>query len=79
MASDGKTGFYIRRVCAAIGASLGRDFRLSRSHPKRRSSWRIPASTQAISATSGISACPKSRYRTDDALVLVIDFQLTVR
>ena len=27
VASDGKTSFYIRRVCASMAASLARDFR----------------------------------------------------
>src|SRR5262249_29221182 len=30
--SDGKTGFYIRRVCSAMEASLARDFRYGLEH-----------------------------------------------
>jgi hypothetical protein len=75
--SEGKTGFYIRRVCAAIAASLERDFR-----------YPLSAETQKILEDPGAQPGYKRELRnfsvpeirvTDDALVLVIDFQLTVR
>lgn len=77
VASDGKTSFYIRRVCAAIAASLGRDFR-----------YPIASETQKLLEDPGVHPGYKRDLRdfsvpeirvTDDALVLVIDFQLTVR
>jgi hypothetical protein len=75
--SDGKTGFYIRRVCAAIAASLARDFR-----------YAVASETQKLLVDTGALpgyqrelrnfSVPEIRV-TGDALVLVIDFQLTVR
>jgi hypothetical protein len=77
VASDGRTSFYIRRVCAAIAASLGRDFR-----------YPLASETQKLLEDPGVHPGYKRDLRdfsvpeirvTEDALVLVIDFQLTVR
>lgn len=77
VASDGKTSFYIRRVCAAIAASLGRDFR-----------YPMASETQKLLEDPGVHPGYKRDLRnftvpeirvTGDALVLVIDFQLTIR
>jgi hypothetical protein len=75
--SDGKTGYYIRRVCTALSASLGREFRyplasqfqkaledatIQRAYPRQLRNFKV----QEIRVTN-------------DALALVLDFQLTVR
>jgi len=76
-ASDGKSGIYIRRVCSALSASLGRDFR-----------YPISAEFQkALEDPTIHPAYPKqlrnfkvSEIRVShDALVLVLDFELTVK
>ena len=72
-----KTGFYIRHVCAALAASLGHDFR-------------YPLAAEAQRALEDPGAQPDYRRElrqfrvpdirvTDDALVLVVDFELTVK
>ena len=76
-ASDGKTGIYIRRVCAALSTSLGRDFR-------------YPISTQfqkALEDASILPAYPRQLRNfnvqeirvADDELILALDFVLTVK
>ena len=75
--SDGKTGYYIRRVCEALQSSLARDFR-------------YPLATVAQQALEDSSGQPGYRRElrnftvpevrvSGDALVLVLDFQLTVK
>jgi hypothetical protein len=75
--SDGKTGYYIRRVCTAMSGSLGKDFR-----------YPLASEFQAALENPGIlPAYPRglkdfkvTEVRVaEDALVLVIDFQLTVK
>ncbi len=75
--SDNKTGYYIRRVCAAMSASLARDFRYS-----------IGGEAQKLLEDPGSRPQYKRELRnfnvseirvTKDALVLVLDFQLTVK
>jgi hypothetical protein len=75
--SDGKTGFYIRRVCTAITSSLGRSFR-----------YPLAAETKRVMEESDLPPGYKRELRdfrvteirvTNDDLVLVLDFQLTVR
>jgi len=77
VASDGHTGFYIRRVCTAMSASLARDFR-------------YPVATAAKAALEDPGAQPGyprelAAFRvteiriTNDALILAVDFQLTVK
>jgi hypothetical protein len=75
--SEGKTGFYIRRVCTALSSSLARDFR-------------YPLASEAQRALEDPGMQPDYRRElrqfrvseirvTDDALVLVVDFELTVK
>jgi hypothetical protein len=70
--SDGKTGFYIRRVCTGLAGSLGRDFR-------------YPVETEAKKLLEApgvreLRAFTVSEIRvTADALVLVADFELRVK
>jgi hypothetical protein len=75
--SDSRTGFYIRRVCAALSSSLARDFK-------------YPIAVEAQRALEDPGAQPQYKRElrnfqvseirvTGDALVLVLDFQLTVK
>jgi hypothetical protein len=77
VASEGKSGYYIRRVCAAMTASLARDFR-----------YPIAAAFQkALEDPAVQPAYPRQLRRfgiseirvTAGDLVLVTDFELTVR
>lgn len=76
-ASEDHAGYYVRRVCAALSSSLARDFR-------------YPIGAAAKSALEDPGAQPGyprelRNFRvteirvTDDALVLVVDFELTVK
>ncbi len=76
-ASDDHTGFYVRRVCAALAASLGRDFK-----------YPIAAAAKSALEDPGSQPNYKREMRnfqvtgirvTNDALVLSLDFELTVR
>lgn len=75
--SADKTGFYIRRVCIALASSLARDFR-------------YPLAAEAQKALEDPGAQPEYRRElrkfrvpdirvTADALVLEVDFELTVK
>jgi len=75
--SEGHTGFYIRRVCAALAASLGRDFR-----------YPVAAAAKRLLEDPGAQPAYPRELRefrvsdvrvTRDALVLAIDFELTVK
>lgn len=75
--SDGKTGFYIRRVCAALQASLTRDF-----------AYPIENTARDLLENTGAQPGYKRELRnfnvpeirvTPDAVVLVLDFQLAVK
>jgi hypothetical protein len=75
--SDNKTGYYIRRVCAAMSASLARDFRYS-----------IAGETQKSLEDPGNRPQYKRELRNfsvsevrvaKDAVVVVLDFQLTIK
>ena len=75
--SEGKTGFYIRRVCTALASSLGRDFR-----------YPLAAEAQRALEDPGMQPNYKRELRqfrvpeirvTNDALVLVVAFELTVK
>ena len=76
-ASEDKTGFYIRRVCAALASSLARDFR-------------YPLAAEAQKALEDPGAQPDyprelRKFRVPDirvsadALVIEVDFELTVK
>jgi hypothetical protein len=76
-ASDGKTGFYIRRVCTALSSSLERDFRYPIESEARK----------LLEDPGGPSGYPRELRRfhipeirtSDSALILVIDFELAVK
>jgi len=74
---DGKTGFYIRRVCSVLATSLARDFH-------------YPLAAEAQRALEDPGAQPDYRRElrqfrvadirvSNDALVMEVDFQLTVK
>lgn len=75
--SDSKTGFYIRRVCAAITSSLGRDFRYPLSNETKKL-LEDGAFQPGYKREVHKFDVTEIRVSPDD-LVLVIDFQLTVR
>jgi hypothetical protein len=72
VASDGKTGIYIRRVCAAMSSSLARDFR----YPLEAEARKL-LEDGSKRELRGFKA-PEIRVSAD-ALVLVIDFELRVK
>lgn len=77
VASDGKTGFYIRRVCTAMSASLARDFR----YPISTDAQKVledPGGQPQYKRELRNFSVPEIRV-TPEALVLVVDFQLTVK
>jgi hypothetical protein len=71
VASDHKTGYYIRRVCTALEASLVRDFRYQLELEARKT---LEAPDREFRKFN----VPEIRV-TNDALVLVVDFELTVK
>jgi outer membrane receptor protein involved in Fe transport len=75
--SDGKTGYYIRRVCAALAGSLGHDFR----YPLASEFQQALENRDVLPAyPRGLKDFRVSEVRvTEDALALVVDFQLTVK
>jgi hypothetical protein len=71
-ASDGKTGYYIRRVCAGLQSSLERDFR----YPLETEAKRL-LEEGGRREVRGFKV-PDVRV-SGDALVLVVDFELRVK
>jgi hypothetical protein len=75
--SDKKTGFYIRRVCDAMSSSLTRDFK----YPVATEARKIledPGAQPQYKRELRSFAVPEIRV-SEDALVLVLDFQLAVK
>jgi len=75
--SGGKTGYYIRKVCEAMQASLARDFKYPLEHDAQ-------ALLESPSATPGyrreVRKFNVAEIRvTDDALVLSVDFEMTIK
>jgi hypothetical protein len=77
VSSDGKTGFYIRRVCAALQSSLARDF-----------AYPLEIEARNLLENAGVQPGYKRELRNftvpeiriaPDAVVLVLDFQLAVK
>ncbi len=75
--SDAKNGFYIRRVCAAMAASLEHDFRYALAAAAQKA-LEDPGSQPQYKRELRNFTVPEIRV-TNDALVLVVDFQLTVK
>jgi hypothetical protein len=77
VASDGKSGYYIRRVCTALASSLGRDFK-----------YPLADLAQKLLEDTGAQPGYKRELRkfqvpaiqvAPDALVIQLDFELTVK
>ena len=77
VASEGKNGYYIRRVCAAMSASLARDFRYPIASEFQKA-LEDPAIQPAYPRQFRRFQITQIRPNADD-LVLVIDFDLTVK
>ena len=75
--SDGKTGYYIRRVCTAMAASLGHDFRYPLA-AEFRQAIENPGILPTYPRELKDFRVPEIRV-AGDGLVLVIDFQITVK
>ena len=60
--SPGKSGFYIRRVCAALAASLGREFRYPLAAQARKV-LEDPGRSRIIAANCATSASARSASR----------------
>jgi len=75
--SEGKTGFYIRRVCTALSTSLARDFHYPLAAEAQRA-LEDPGMQPGYRRELRQFRVPEIRV-TDDALVLVVDFEVTVK
>ena len=75
--SEGKTGYYIRRVCEAMQASLTKDFKYPLEEQARRM-LEDPAAQPGYKREVRKLSVPDIRV-TSDALVLQVDFELTVK
>jgi hypothetical protein len=77
VASDGKTGYYIRKVCEAMQASLTRDFKYPLQDQAKRM-LEDPAAQPGYKREVRKLTVPDIKV-TNDALVLSVDFELTVK
>jgi hypothetical protein len=77
VSSEGKTGYYIRRVCAAMGSSLARDFRYPIA-PEFQKALEDPVIQPSYPRQLRKFQISEIRVSPDE-LVLVIDFELTVK
>ncbi len=75
--SDGKNGFYIRRVCAAMTESLTRDFKYPLAEAAK-ATLEDPGSQPAYKREVRNFSVSAIRVSAD-SLVLSIDFELTVK
>lgn len=75
--SEGRTGFYIRRVCAALASSLARDFRYPLAAEAQKALEDPGAQPDYHRELRGFRV-PDVRV-TQDALVIEVDFELTVK
>jgi hypothetical protein len=77
VASDRKISYYIRKVCAAMEYSLGRDFK----YPVERDAQALlesPGATPQYKREVRKFNVPEVRV-TNDALVLTVDFEMTIK
>ena len=77
VASAGKTGFYIRRVCSAMEASLARDFKYPLAADAKRILEDSPGQPGYERELRNFTV-PEIRV-SHEALVLVLEFELTVK
>jgi len=75
--SDGKTGYYIRRVCAAMEASLARDFKYGLDH-EAQMLLENPSVQPNYRREVRKIAVPEIRVE-EGALVLAVEFELTIK
>jgi hypothetical protein len=75
--SEGKSGYYIRRVCEAMQASLVRDFKYA-LEAEARKLLEAGAAQPGYKREVHKFTVPDVRV-TNDALVLQVDFELTVK
>jgi hypothetical protein len=75
--SEGKTGYYIRRVCESMEASLTRDFKYPLEEQAKRM-LEDPAAQPGYKRELRKLTVPDIRV-TNDSLVLQVDFELTVK
>jgi hypothetical protein len=75
--SEGKTGFYIRRVCSSMAASLARDFRYPLAAEARRA-LEDPGAQPAYRRELRRFEVPEIRV-TAEALLLRLEFELAVK
>jgi hypothetical protein len=75
--SEGKSGYYIRRVCEAMQASLARDFQYG-LEAEARKMLEEGGALPGYKREARKFAVPDIRV-TNDALVLQVDFELTVK
>ena len=77
VASEGKNGYYIRKVCEAMQASLARDFK----YPLEAEAQRMledPAAVPGYKREVRKLSVPDIKV-TDDALVVTVDFEMIVK
>ena len=77
VSSGEKTGYYIRRVCTAIQSTLARDFRYPLAAEFQKA-LEDPSIQSAYPRQLRHFQVPEIRVAKDD-LILVVDFELTVR
>jgi len=75
--SDGRTGFYIRRVCGSLASSLGRDFRYPLAAEAQKA-LQDPGTQPEYQRELRKFRVPDIRV-TEDALIIEVDFELTVK
>ena len=75
--SEGKSGYYIRRVCEAMQASLAKDFQYALEAEVRKT-LEEGGALPGYKREARKFAVPDIRV-TNDALVLQVDFELTVK
>lgn len=77
VASDGKSSYYIRKVCASMESSLARDFRYPLEH-EAQGLLESPGAHPQYKREVRKFNVPEIRV-TGDALVLAVDFEMTVK
>src|SRR5271157_4956741 len=77
VSSEGKSGYYIRRVCSAMSATLARDFHYPIASEFQKT-LEDPAINPAYPRQLRRFQISEIRVGADD-LVLAIDFELTVK
>jgi hypothetical protein len=75
--SAGKSGYYIRKVCEAMQASLAKDFKYP-LEAEAQKMLEAPAAQPGYKREVRKFSAPDVRV-TNDALVLQVDFELTVK